>query len=81
MLLHLHRGFHHTKHHLHHFHIKHNVSVLTIGLLLILSIQINLFYYLGMMPIQTMTSDANLSFAGSVLPAITEIIKDITMLF
>ncbi|NRH21243.1 hypothetical protein HOO68_04320 [Candidatus Gracilibacteria bacterium] len=77
MLLHrhFHHAHHHTKKHLHAFHIKHGVSVFTIGLLVVLAVQINIFYFLGMMPIQTLSPDVSLSFAGSLLP-ITEFIKE-----
>lgn len=81
MLLHLHRGYHSTKHHLHIFHVKHNVSVLTMGLLIVLAIQINFLYFLGMMPIQTASIEAPLSFAGSTLPILTQIAQDIISIF
>lgn len=75
---HIHHIHHHTKQHLHAFHIKHGVSTFTIGLLVILAVQINLFYYLGIMPLQTFGNDIPLSFVGSILP-IMENFKDIVL--
>ncbi len=82
MLLHrhFHTFHHHSKHHLNLFHIKHGVSTFAIWLLIILAIQINLFYYLGIMPIQTMETDIPMSFAGSVLP-IVNMVKEIIISF
>ena len=58
------------------FKIKHNVSEFTIFLLILLALQINILYVLWMMPIQSETLDIPMSFAGSTLPAFTEIIQN-----
>ena len=76
---HLSHIHHHGKKHMYAFRIKHNVSEFTIFLLILLALQVNILYVLWMMPTQSDSIDIPMSFAGSTLPAFTEIVQNLLM--
>lgn len=78
MLLHFYSHFHKSKYHFDLFHAKHNISALTIGLLVAFAIQMNILLYLGMLPAQTIPlEDVNLSLTGTTISTALEVVKNI----